>query len=223
MVPSLGKIDLFKGKMIALCGRVTNVPMITPATSTKEEFEIIRFVDNNAPFALLLGNTWIEKDHIRRKEEEAIEKKKQELRDFITRRIARLIEEQEDQSKQPRARELYIEVEKTHEDLKNLSMQERSIATPEIAKEGTLTAESLRTHQQYEVTLLREDKNKNGKRNPETQITEKKESKLGKKKAKLEKLWDVLEQTSQEADLQNLNLVRITEQRRMGFFHDEAI
>jgi hypothetical protein len=35
--------------------------------------------------------------------------------------------------------------------------------------------------------MLREDTNKNGKRNPKTQITEKKERKISKKKAKLEK------------------------------------
>jgi hypothetical protein len=29
MVPSLGRIGLFKGKMIILCGRVTNVPIIS--------------------------------------------------------------------------------------------------------------------------------------------------------------------------------------------------
>jgi hypothetical protein len=38
--------------------------------TTEEEFEVIRFVENNAPFSLLLGKTWIEKDHIRRKAEE---------------------------------------------------------------------------------------------------------------------------------------------------------
>jgi hypothetical protein len=49
----------------------------------------------------LLGNTWIEKDQIRRKvQEEATTKKKQELRDFIARKIDRLIEEQEDKLKQ---------------------------------------------------------------------------------------------------------------------------
>jgi hypothetical protein len=51
----------------------------------------------------LLGKTWIEKDWIRRKaEEEAIENKNQELRDFIARKINRLIEEREDKSKQHR-------------------------------------------------------------------------------------------------------------------------
>jgi len=62
MVPSLGRIGLFKGKMMTLCGRVTIIPVIIHATSTEEEFEVIKFVENNAPFLLLLGNTWIEKD-----------------------------------------------------------------------------------------------------------------------------------------------------------------
>jgi hypothetical protein len=39
MIPSLGRIGLFKGKMITLCGRVTNVPMISHETSTEEEFK----------------------------------------------------------------------------------------------------------------------------------------------------------------------------------------
>jgi hypothetical protein len=67
MIPSLGKIGLFKGKMITLCGRVTNIPTISHETSTKEEFEVIKSVENNITFPLLLGKTWIEKDHIRRK------------------------------------------------------------------------------------------------------------------------------------------------------------
>ena len=62
MIPSLGGIFLFKGKMITLCGRVTNVPMIAHGTSTEEEFRVIKFVENNAPFSLLIGRTWIEKD-----------------------------------------------------------------------------------------------------------------------------------------------------------------
>jgi hypothetical protein len=64
MVPSLGRIGLFKGKMITLCGRVANIPMISHGTLTEEEFEIIKFVENNEPFALFLGMTWIEKDYI---------------------------------------------------------------------------------------------------------------------------------------------------------------
>ena len=70
VVPSLGRMGLFKGKMITLCGRVTNVPIIVHGASTKEEFEVIKFFENNSPFPLFLGKTWIEKDRIRRKEEE---------------------------------------------------------------------------------------------------------------------------------------------------------
>jgi len=101
VIPSLGRIGLFKGNMITLCGRITNVPIIIHGTSTKEKFKVIKFVENNAPFLLLLGKTWIEKDHIRRKdEEEATKKKKKEIRDFIARKIYRLIEEREENSKQ---------------------------------------------------------------------------------------------------------------------------
>jgi hypothetical protein len=54
------------------------------------------------------------------------------------------------------------------EGLKDLSIQERSISTQEIVREGILTSNPLREHQQCKVTSLGEDKNKNGKRNPET-------------------------------------------------------
>jgi hypothetical protein len=50
------------------------------------------------------------------------------------------------------------------EGLKDLSMQERSISTQEVLREGILTSDPLRAHQQCEVTTLGEDKNKNGKR-----------------------------------------------------------
>jgi galactokinase len=131
--------------MITLCGRINDVPMMVHETSTEEEFEIIKFVENNAPFALLLGKTWIEKDYIRRKaEEEATEQKKQELRDFIARKIERLI--QEDKSKQQRAREVVVEVERTQEGLKNLSMQERSVSTLGIVREGVLHLNPLKEH-----------------------------------------------------------------------------
>jgi hypothetical protein len=64
MIPSLGGIGLFKGKMITLCGRLTHVPMASHGASTEEEFEVVKFVENNIPFSLLLGRTWIEKDQI---------------------------------------------------------------------------------------------------------------------------------------------------------------
>ena len=64
MIPSLGRIRLFKGKMITLCGRLTHVPMVSHGASTEEEFEVVKFVEKNAPFSLFLGRTWIEKDQI---------------------------------------------------------------------------------------------------------------------------------------------------------------
>jgi hypothetical protein len=73
--------------------------MSAHGASTKEDFEVVRFIEKNAPFALLLGKTWIEKDQTRRKEEEALEQKKQELKDFMNRRIAHLIKEQENRLK----------------------------------------------------------------------------------------------------------------------------
>jgi hypothetical protein len=62
VIPSLGGKGLFKGKLITLCRRLTHVPMSAHRASTEEEFEVIKFVENNTPFALLLGRTWIEND-----------------------------------------------------------------------------------------------------------------------------------------------------------------
>jgi hypothetical protein len=62
MVTSLGGIRLFKGNMITLCGRLTHVLMVAHGASTEEEFKVIKFIENNAPFTLLLGKTWIERD-----------------------------------------------------------------------------------------------------------------------------------------------------------------
>ena len=46
-------------------------------------------------------------------------------------------------------------------------MQESIIPTLELIIEEILTSNLWRAHQQCEVTSLGEDKNKNGKRNPE--------------------------------------------------------
>jgi hypothetical protein len=49
---------------------------------------------------MLLGKPWIEKDQARKqKAEKDLEQHKQELRDFLTRRIAQLIEERENRSR----------------------------------------------------------------------------------------------------------------------------
>jgi hypothetical protein len=61
-------------------------------------------------------------------------------------------------------------------------MQERREPTPEVIREEVFHLNPLKDPQQCEVTMLREYKNKNGKRNPVTQITGKKARKLDKKK-----------------------------------------
>jgi hypothetical protein len=100
MFPSLGGIGLFKGRLINLCGNLTQIPMNANRTSIEEDLKIVKFIENNAPFTMLLGKPWIERDQSRRKEEEEVlEQKKQELKDFMTRRITHLIEEQKNRSK----------------------------------------------------------------------------------------------------------------------------
>jgi hypothetical protein len=67
MIPSLGGIGLFRGKLTTLCGRLTQISMSAHGNSTEEDFEIVKFIENNAPFSILLGKPWIEKDQARRK------------------------------------------------------------------------------------------------------------------------------------------------------------
>jgi hypothetical protein len=62
MIPSLGGIVLFRGKMINLCGRLTQISMSAHGTSTKEEFKVVKFIEKNTPFSILLGKPWIERD-----------------------------------------------------------------------------------------------------------------------------------------------------------------
>jgi hypothetical protein len=81
MIPSLGGIGLFKGKLINLCGNLTRIPMNANGTLTKEDFEIIKFIGNSAPFTMLLGKPLIERDQARRQEEEEfLDQKKKELK-----------------------------------------------------------------------------------------------------------------------------------------------
>jgi hypothetical protein len=67
-------------------------------------------------------------------------------------------------------------------------MQESRAPTPEAVREEVLSSNLVKYPQQCEFNMLIKDKNNNGKRNPEMQTTGKKDRKLGKKKAKLEKL-----------------------------------
>jgi hypothetical protein len=95
MIPSLGGTSFFRGKLVNLCGRLSRMPMTINGTLTEEEFEIIKFFEESASFTMLIGKPWIDREQVRRREEEKfLEQMKQELKDFMTRRIAHLIEEQ---------------------------------------------------------------------------------------------------------------------------------
>ena len=72
MIPSLGGIGLFRGKLINLCGRIAQMPMTANGTSIEEDFEIIKFIEDRAPFTMLLGKPLIDRDRARRKEEEEV-------------------------------------------------------------------------------------------------------------------------------------------------------
>jgi hypothetical protein len=65
MIPSLGGIGLFRGKLVNLCGKLTQISMNANGTSTEEDFEIIQFIEDHAPFTMLLGKPWIERDQAR--------------------------------------------------------------------------------------------------------------------------------------------------------------
>lgn len=64
LLPSLGRIGLFKGKLITLCGIIKAVKLMAEGTLTEEDFKVIRFVESTASFPLLLGKSWIEKDRL---------------------------------------------------------------------------------------------------------------------------------------------------------------
>ena len=69
MIPSLTEIGLFRGKLVNLCGRLTQISMNVNGTSTEEDFEIIKFIEDIALFTMLLGKPWIERDQAKKKEE----------------------------------------------------------------------------------------------------------------------------------------------------------
>jgi hypothetical protein len=60
-----------------------------------------------------------------------MEYKEQELRYFMTRRIEHLLKEKEDQSNILRTRDMDVEVERTQDDVKHMSVQESREPTPD--------------------------------------------------------------------------------------------
>jgi hypothetical protein len=217
MTPSLSGIGLFRGKLVNLCGRLNQISMNANGTSTEEDFEIIKFIEDNAPFTMLLGNPWIERDQARKKEEEKVlEQQRQELKDFMTRRIVQLIEEQENRSKLYHTRNPDVKVIRTPED-----SQKTEVSISD--KEEMLYLNPKKEPQQREVTISKENRNQNGKRTTETKLTGKKARKLSKKRAKIEKLQKIPDRTSQKENLQNGSFAEISEQRPMALHRDEAI
>jgi hypothetical protein len=65
MIPSLGGIGLFRGKLVKLCGKLTQISMNANGTSIEEDFEIIKFIEDSASFTMLLGKPWIDRDQAR--------------------------------------------------------------------------------------------------------------------------------------------------------------
>jgi hypothetical protein len=123
MIPSLGGTSFFRGKIVSLCKRLAQIPMTVNGTSTEEDFEIIKFVEDNTPFTMLIGKPWIDREQARRKEEEKVlEQKKQELKYFMTRRIAHLIEEQKIRSQIFNISNSNVEAKRTLEDPQKIEL-----------------------------------------------------------------------------------------------------
>jgi hypothetical protein len=107
----------------------------------------------------------------------------------MTRRIAHSIEEQKNRSRLFNTRYPDVEVARTLED-----PQKTEILIPN--KEEVSPSNLRKGSQQREVTMSKEDKNQNEKRHTETKLTGKKARKMSKKRAKIEKLRRVPEETS---------------------------
>ena len=107
----------------------------------------------------------------------------------MTRRIAHLIEEQRNMLKLFNIRDLDVEVARTPEDPQNTKV-------PIPYTNEVLPLISRKEYHQCKVTLPKEDKNQNGKRNIETKITGKKAQKLSKKRDKIDRLQKVPEETT---------------------------
>jgi hypothetical protein len=217
VIPSLGGTSFFRGKLVTLCGRLARIPMTVNGTSTEEDFEIIKFVEDTTPFTMLIGKPWIDREQARRREEEkALEQKKQELKDFMTRRIMHLIEEQKRRSQIFNISTSGVEAKRTIEDLQKIEL-------PIFDTEKVLSRNHKKDFPQREVTKTTEDTHQNGKSITEMKLTGKKARKLRKKRANTVRLQEVLEDTSQQEELQNWSFVEISEQRQRVLHHDEAI
>jgi hypothetical protein len=98
--------------------------------------------------------------------------------EFMTRRIAYLLEEQENRSQLLNSRDLDVEAIRALE-------EPQKIEIPNPCNEGVLPLDLKKEPQQREVTMSREDKTQNGKRMTEEVLTGKKARKLSKKRANI--------------------------------------
>jgi hypothetical protein len=105
-----------------------------------------------------------------------------------------LIEEQENRSNPFNTRDPDVEAARTLED-----PQKTEVLT--LDKEEVLPLNPRKESQQCAVTMLKEDKNQNGKIHTESKLTGKKDRKLSKKRDKIEKLQNIPEGTSQKENL----------------------
>jgi hypothetical protein len=122
----------------------------------------------------------------------------------MTRRIAQLIEEQENRSKLFRTRNTDVEATRTLED-----PQKTEVPIPD--KEEILPLSPRKEPQQRAMTMLKEDRNHNEKRQIKLNITVKKARKISKKRAKIENLQKSPEGASQKENLQNESFPGISE------------
>jgi hypothetical protein len=99
-------------------------------------------------------------------------------------------------------------------DVKDIRVLEEPQKTkiPNPYEEGVLPLDLKKEPQQHEVPMSREDKTQNGKRMTKTKLTGKKARKLIKKRAMIEKLQKVLEETLHKEKPQELSFVGISEQ-----------
>jgi hypothetical protein len=117
-----------------------------------------------------------------------LEQKKKELKDFMTRRIAHLIEEQESRSQIFNTSNLDVKAKRTLEDPQKIEL-------PIPDKEEVLSRDPRKEFKQREITKTKEENNQNEKSITETKLTGKKARKLRKKRANTERLHEVLEET----------------------------
>jgi hypothetical protein len=104
-----------------------------------------------------------------------------------------------------KTRDLGIEVIRALKEPKNTKI-------PNPYDEEVLPLDLTIEPEQCEVTLSREDKNHNGKRMTEMQLIGKKARNLSKKRAKIGKLQNTLEETSQKEKSQESSFTRISKQ-----------